>query len=87
MELSIRLAKLWFHINLAMVIVGLVLIVNFDLILDNTHFFFRILLSFMATNLIVVGLIGLLMSVVDNYHPKKRLKNGDKDKSEKDGKS
>jgi hypothetical protein len=58
-----------------MVVAGLLMVFYFDVMLGLTHNFFRILFSFVAIVLITIGLIGLIMSVIDNRQ-KGRKKRG-----------
>jgi hypothetical protein len=71
MKLFDNMAKQWFSINLIMVVAGLLMVMYFDTMLGLTHFFFRILFSFISIVLIVIGLIGLIIGVIDHRKKKK----------------
>lgn len=69
-----KLGANWTLINMIMIIIGFIIIIYFDPIIEITHNILKMFISFLGMILIAVGNVGLCMTIIDNYRIGKKKK-------------
>ncbi len=62
-----KLGANWTLINIIMIVIGFIIIIYFDPIIEITHNILKMFISFVGMILIMVGNLGLGITILDHY--------------------